>query len=402
MAGLGFNGMEDDEDEQLRLLAMGEPDPMMEAEPPMPAAAPAGGMTMPNTPRDPSSQREKLKAFLQSKMAGDQQMQSPQGRMDARAGDDALAESNRGLAFGDLLMRSAGQVGTLGGKSANTDAGSDFSKNLMALNGQQSQRMGAQRQEMRGLDDQQLKIRQYLAEKEQGAEDKVLDRDMQRQKFEAAERSRRETAGFRAKALAGKTQKPGYDLMPGEVSADVDFGKKWSEWNATGKAQYENNKSLLTSALEKVPGLKDQWLSPRVDSILPDNIRPEATRIIQQEVSKAAIGAARAALGSQFTEKESFWVQRLSYDPALSPEANMTKIKTNLAEAEAMAASMESNGARWNEYGTISQRGGRSQPAAPAAPVAEQVKILGPDGETRMVPKESVQKYLAKGGKVVQ
>lgn len=318
---------------------------------------------MPNVPRDPNDPREKLKRYLEEKMRGQELMGDPEYRTAMRAPEAGLMDSNRDIGLADSLMKSAAQVGTIGGKTADTSAFSDYAKQLQGQNSGVMKSIQGERQNFQEEDDRALKIKQYLSDKMQGSEDKRLDREMLSKKMDAQLGQQRTANEFSRqrleqgdRAIKLKESKPGLQLKPGQEAADKKYGgTKYLEWTGGDQAQFTNNQSLLNDALGKVQGLRDYWLNPRVDALLPDTIRPEATKVVQQDVSKAAIGAARAALGSQFTAQENFWVQRLSYDPGLSAEQNIQKIKRNLAEIEAIAADNDAMAAHYeNNNGTIS------------------------------------------------
>jgi hypothetical protein len=318
---------------------------------------------MPNAYRDPEDPREKLKRYLKDRMGADEQLMGDQDyRRMTMAPQQTLMDSNSNIGLAQALNRSAAQIGTIGGRTADTRPATDYGDQLKEQNMSAMKGIGQQRAEMADMDDRQLKIKQYLAEKMQGGEDKARDRDLMSKKLDAQLSQQklsndlaRQRMDQGERSLRLKESKPGLSLTPGQEAADKKYGgTNYIEWTGGGQAQYRNNKDLLSDALGKVEGLRDFWLNPRVDALLPDVVRPEVTKVVQQDVSKAAIGAARAALGSQFTAQEHFWVQRLSYDPGLSAEENIQKIKRNLAEIEAIAADNDAMAAEFEDRGTIS------------------------------------------------
>lgn len=124
-----------------------------------------GQPVMPNTARDPDDPREKLKAYLAQKMASDKQMASPEYRQSQRAPQNALMDSNRELALSKLLMNSANQAGTIGGKAASSQGFDQYAGELQGQNQQLMQGMDRERAGAEQADQGRMRIMQYLADK---------------------------------------------------------------------------------------------------------------------------------------------------------------------------------------------------------------------------------------------
>lgn len=124
-----------------------------------------GQPLMPNTPRDPSDPREKLRSYLAQKMESEKKMMEPGYRDAMRAPQNALMDNSRALSLQKLFSNASAQAGTLGGKSASTAGMSSYMDDLQGLNQQAMQGMTAERSQMQGLDDRREKMLMYLADK---------------------------------------------------------------------------------------------------------------------------------------------------------------------------------------------------------------------------------------------
>lgn len=143
------------------------------------------GLGTPNVPRDPEDPREKLKKYLEERMAGEKLMGDRGYREMSQSPQRELMNSNRDIGLAQALSRSAAQVGTIGGRSADTRPVTDYGDQLKDQNSLAMKGIQAGRSEFQDADDRQLKIKQYLADKMQAREDKMLDRQIQADKLKS-------------------------------------------------------------------------------------------------------------------------------------------------------------------------------------------------------------------------
>jgi hypothetical protein len=127
----------------------------------------ARGM-MPNSPRDPEQEAmraKKMRAYLQPRMEAD-----PGPERELRRG-------NQDMNFMNILLDSANQVGTVGGKSASNKPFQDFSGRAMAQNQGLIEEGRQERKEGIADQDRQLKLAQYFEKQGLANEDRAYSRE---------------------------------------------------------------------------------------------------------------------------------------------------------------------------------------------------------------------------------
>lgn len=164
----------------------------------------------------------------------------------------------------------------------------------------------------------------------------------------------RHNKAMEAKARAD-TAKNASGFSEGRKAVDKDFAKDYNDYTTNGRPALEKNLKLLKDAKVKLEGTKKDWFKPsgNIMGHAPNFFRPEGDILIQQEVRGAAQGGLRAALGSSFTEKEGNDIMNNSYDPTLSPEANITKITSAIQELESKQLNMESKVKQYETTGSL-------------------------------------------------
>ncbi len=143
-----------------------------------------------------------------------------------------------------------------------------------------------------------------------------------------------------------RTLMPPSDKMdPGQAQLAKDYANKYSDWQTSGRAKYQQNKAKLQDALGMLqnPHATD---SGRWVGMLPDVARTQRAKYIEQQVRSAVQGMLIGTLGTQFTEKEGERVMKYAYDPTLPPEQNVAKIQSELQKLDSQAQSLESLGQR--------------------------------------------------------
>ena len=174
----------------------------------------------------------------------------------------------------------------------------------------------------------------------------------------------------RAKLAEASGKNGGLDLTPGQKALDVSFAKELDDWTSSGEAVADKNLNRLREARNKLAEAADNGsISGRVVGRLPDVLRSEESLAIQQDVHAAAIGALKATLGAQFTEKEGQRIMNMAYDPRLSPQENVKKIDAAIAELERSKENKNAKAAQFEAAGTLKdyrKEAPRTKPQAPS------------------------------------
>ena len=180
------------------------------------------------------------------------------------------------------------------------------------------------------------------------------------------------------KALAdAKKKAEGIILTKGEEARDRNFSKEYLDWNSTGKATFDKNIKRLEDAKNELAKVKDDLVgtSGRLTGRLPNLLRSEKSLQLQQDVQSAAQMGLRQTLGAQFTEKEGERIMGFSYDPTLSPDANIKKIDATIAELKSGAKAKDDMSQHFEKTGTL--KGFSTE----ASPNTETSQSSGPYGQ---------------------
>lgn len=121
-----------------------------------------------------------------------------------------------------------------------------------------------------------------------------------------------------------------------QSSLDKVYARQYLDWNTSGRAAARKNIDRLKNAKALLEKRKNDLVgtSGRVTGRLPDLLRSEESIALRQDVHSSAVGALRATLGAQFTEKEGERIMAMSYDEKLSPDQNIAKIDAAIRELE--------------------------------------------------------------------
>lgn len=180
---------------------------------------------------------------------------------------------------------------------------------------------------------------------------------------------------------------------PGQKAADVAFGKEYSDFVAGGGSEgaKKNINALDTVAAQlKARGGEKPNLIQRGIQFLPDAARAALTPEIkaQEDMVRGAIqGSLRQTLGAQFTEKEGEQLMRRSYDPRLSAEQNLAKIKPELEALKAQLQRKMGSAQQFERTGSIrgiNAAGGAPAPAPQQAPTAGGVSSMSDEELTAL------------------
>jgi hypothetical protein len=197
---------------------------------------------------------------------------------------------------------------------------------------------------------------------------------------------------------AGQPQKP----SKAYEAVDRDYAKDYNDWTVSGRADYEKNMQTLEQALEEMNKLETSGKGSAVSGrweggkykVLGDTGRSPEGLSLQKKVEKAVIGTLKAVAGANPTEGERAAVLGTAFNINLPLKENIQNVKSIIGDLNNRALRNEEKARHFEEKGTISGYQGKA--------VEKMVKIQSPDGDIRPVPESSVEKYLKKGGKVVQ
>ncbi len=301
-------------------------------------------------------------------------------------------DKNRGLAVQDMEIAEKGEKNAMAKKkfASESDPNSPESKMAQEL----AVSMGMKPELVSGLTATKFKeISPALKTKyeitEEGKRTKIL--------ADSKKEERTDRAQTRKDEIAAKAAQVG---TPGQKALDTSFAREYNDWTSGGEASVDKNLTRLKDAKAKLEGVKNdliQSASGAVTGRLPNILRTEESKTLEQDVRAAAQGALRATLGSQFTEKEGERIMSAAYDPTLSPEANIKKIDAAIAELESGKLAKNAKAQHFDEHGTLK---GLANSAIPRPP-ADLVKVQAPDGKIKLVPKDQVTAALKGGGKLV-
>lgn len=173
---------------------------------------------------------------------------------------------------------------------------------------------------------------------------------------ESKEKNRIEWAKLSAEKAKGEAKGP--KLTVGQEAADREVGKDFA--NApSDQSSFDKNLQRLEDAKAMIEKKQKDFFSMptsgRLIGRLPDVFTPEDNTFLRQEVQGAAQGGLKAALGTQFTEKEGERIMAASYDEKLSPEKNLEKINLAIKELKDQKALKDKMLDEFSKKGTVSQ-----------------------------------------------
>ena len=144
--------------------------------------------------------------------------------------------------------------------------------------------------------------------------------------------------------------------VTGQNKQDADYVKDLNDWRGGGKPSFEKNLTRLEEAKAKLEKYKGggYGISGPVSGRMPEALRSEESRTLEQDVKAAAQASMKAALGASFTENEGKRIMAAAYDPSLSPEQNIKKIDAAIKELKDTGGSNESRASYFEEHGTLS------------------------------------------------
>jgi hypothetical protein len=222
-------------------------------------------------------------------MESEKKMMTPEYRQAMRAPQNELMDSNRGLALQGLLQNSAAMLGTVGGKTASTAGSDNYLKQLQGFNADTMRGIEGERSQMQGMEDQRLKMMQYLADRQGTAEEKaamMADRERSRQMQQKsldlqtanAQRSaaNQERMGRLAEERLAMDRASAQKASP-EAKLNAQFAKSNTEFN-----QYMDNSLNKVAAIAKQIRNEGTW----------DAVGPEAGNL-KRDIYDLAINYAK-------------------------------------------------------------------------------------------------------------
>lgn len=196
--------------------------------------------------------------------------------------------------------------------------------------------------------DQLAQKRQAQLDKERG-EDRTIDN-----RYKRAQIGRLEAEAYKDRVAAGASL-GGPGKTEGTKALDRDYAKDYNDWTSGGKASLDKNLALLEQAAQTLEQRKDDWFgtSGRFTGRLPDVMRSEESIRLRENVHQAAQASLKAALGSAFTEKEGERIMNASYNEKLSPQENLQKLRTAIAELREKSTNADSKARYFENRGSL-------------------------------------------------
>lgn len=201
-------------------------------------------------------------------------------------------------------------------------------------------------------DSKRANLEKELYNEDQRDLDYGKTREAEKKRFNHAFDMEKLKAREKAKLKAKTGNKIG-KLSKGEEASDRAFAKDYNDWGIRGRGSFDKNMARLKASLAKLQDEPPASLSGRFAGRMPDIMRSQESLVIEQDVRASAMGALRATLGSQFTEKEGERIMNASYDPTLEPEENVKKILLAIKELETNALNMASRSGYFEANGTL-------------------------------------------------
>jgi hypothetical protein len=139
----------------------------------------------------------------------------------------------------------------------------------------------------------------------------------------------------------------------GQKKVDQDYAKDYLDWTTSGKPTLEKNLSLLEEARKELASPEGSNLSGRFIGRAPEILKSQDAIRVRDNVQQAAQGSLRAVLGAQFTENEGKRIMEKAFNPNVSPEENVKKLDTAIAELKAHARNADQKAAHYEKNGSL-------------------------------------------------
>jgi AAA15 family ATPase/GTPase len=222
-----------------------------------------------------------------------------------------------------------------------------------------------------------------------GDYDKIYQPLALRENIKSREQMAKENAANRKELQDQKLQakKDNEPMSFGIKELDKQFAKDYNEWTGSGKAAYDKSLSRLKQARID---LAESGVGGRFQGQLNDALLPEKLKTIRDDVHAAAVTGLKAALGSQFTEREGTRIQGYSFNQTLSPAENLKKIDLAIKELEDARVAKEAKVKQFEAKGSL--EGFKSNEIA-----EDRVEVISPDGEEGTLPRSQVEAAIKKG-----
>lgn len=187
-----------------------------------------------------------------------------------------------------------------------------------------------------------------------------LKKAMEPKKVSEKEKIDLETAKEKLKQLKQKPIKKEEEkpLTKGQEALDREFAKEYSDYIAAGGyASVQKNLQDLDTVVKRLEEKDDVTGTLREKLIPSDYVRSivnEEAQDLKDTVERVIQQSLRQTLGAQFTEKEATRLIERSYNPRLSDEKNIERLKQTIKEIQNMAEAKQKSAKYFEEKGTLS------------------------------------------------
>lgn len=305
--------------------------------------------------------QKKLQEYLLAQLQRQQNKASPEYQGMQQAGNAGLNQSNRVNSYLDLLAKSGAQIGTTGGKAADTSALNEQSKALQAVNddvGQQIGRQDAGQEKMFGMN---ADIYKHLADKQAKAQEDAATADYRSKSLAQTATEKEADRKFKEKELALRSKE-----FDAKSLAKEDKPPSGEQFKAGGFAKRLAQAEDVFQDLEKA-GYDRSSMGSAFGSSLPGAMQSEEAKRQEQaernfinSILRRESGAAISP--SEFSNAEMQYFPRAGDTPAVLEQKKLNRRQST----ESMVAE---SGKAYDKIPTIA--GVKAKPTgAVAAPIA--------------------------------
>lgn len=229
------------------------------------------------------------------------------------------------------------------------------------------------------------------------------------------ERTPKGGSASKGKAKGSMTAATGLPVAEtkGEKKKDETYAKKYVEWSER-RENVVSNVELLNQTIKELEavaaeergegdsGFNTGPLPARLQGRLPDVLQTEDMMRWRNSSDSIAMAKLRESLGSQFTEKEGQKLLSLAYDPALSAEENLKRLKESRKMLENKVSQADEQAKYFETYGTLKGYAPERREAA-----SDLEKVFGEQGKPEAAPhgykvKQNGKTYIWNGQKYVE
>lgn len=238
---------------------------------------------------------------------------------------------------------------------------------------------------MRNFKEEREDLMRRVQQAQQSARQRAQDA-YKMQELEERRENRKLKRDLAEKQYGQKKKEKETKLTEGQKALDKQFAKEHATYSlGGGYASVKKNLSQLENVVDQLE--KDPTLTGGVlEKVLPAGVADYQRTLFDEEaqdvkdiVEQVIQQSLRQTLGAQFTEKEAARLIERSYNPRLSADKNIARLKETIKEIDQMAKEKESAGKYFEENGTLQ---GYKSNKNTESKKSNEVKRMTKDGRT--------------------